>query len=71
MALPNLFRNINCVYNKDQKNSDGDQSDINNKYNEPRLQRTRAQSRKIFRFRQSRRMEVSEITYSLLLKISI
>uniref|UniRef100_A0A2S2Q2N9 Protein unc-80 n=1 Tax=Sipha flava TaxID=143950 RepID=A0A2S2Q2N9_9HEMI len=43
---------------REQKNADGEQTDFSNKHNEPRLQRSRAQSRKIFRFRQSRRMEV-------------
>lgn len=51
----------NCVmhFYLEQKNADGDQTDLSNKHNEPRLQRSRAQSRKIFRFRQSRRMEVT------------
>ncbi|XP_025208646.1 protein unc-80 homolog isoform X2 [Melanaphis sacchari] len=43
---------------RDSKNADGDSTDTPLKHNEPRLQRSRAQSRKIFRFRQSRRMEV-------------
>lgn len=47
-----------CNFTLETKSSDGDQSDVPAKLNEPRLQRSRAQSRKIFRFRQSRRMEV-------------
>lgn len=54
MQLLNAIFNLNL----DTKNSDGDQTDLPSKNNEPRLQRSRAQSRKIFRFRQSRRMEV-------------
>jgi len=55
-----LFIFINFIFgsNIDPKNADGDLTDISTKYIEPRLQRSRAQSRKIFRFRQSRRMEV-------------
>lgn len=49
---------IACNFTLETKSSDGDQSDVPTKFNEPRLQRSRAQSRKIFRFRQSRRMEV-------------